>query len=57
MTLTLHSNSVVNYHDVVGYKFLLVGPLLDGLLGGMSTAQAAVNAYLSDCTEAGSRLV
>ncbi|KAK4701137.1 hypothetical protein P7C70_g5100, partial [Phenoliferia sp. Uapishka_3] len=46
---------VVNFHEVVGYRFLLVGPAFDGMLGGMSTASAATNAYLSDCTEAGSR--
>ncbi|GAA5882021.1 hypothetical protein JCM1840_000403 [Sporobolomyces johnsonii] len=45
----------VNYHQTVGYNFLLLGPFLDGLVGGFSTAQATTNAYLSDCTSAGSR--
>ncbi|KAM0789782.1 hypothetical protein ACM66B_006635 [Microbotryomycetes sp. NB124-2] len=45
----------VTFHDVVGYRFLFVGPILDGLLGGFATAQATGNAYLSDCTEPGSR--
>ncbi|KAK4051582.1 hypothetical protein OIV83_002722 [Microbotryomycetes sp. JL201] len=45
----------VAFHDVVGYRFLFMGPILDGLLGGFATAQATGNAYLSDCTEAGSR--
>ncbi|GAA5965156.1 hypothetical protein JCM21900_004621 [Sporobolomyces salmonicolor] len=45
----------VNYHQIVGYNFLLLGPFLDGLVGGLSTAQATTNAYLSDCTPAGSR--
>lgn len=29
-------NSVVNYHATIGYNFLLIGPIFDGLLGGMS---------------------
>ncbi|GAA5901584.1 uncharacterized protein JCM6883_000266 [Sporobolomyces salmoneus] len=45
----------VNYHHLVSYNFLLLGPILDGLLGGFSTAQATTNAYLSDCTSPGSR--
>ncbi|KAJ7063503.1 major facilitator superfamily domain-containing protein [Mycena amicta] len=31
-----------------GYWFLLVGPILEGCLGGFSTASAATHAYLSD---------
>ncbi|KAM0751846.1 MFS general substrate transporter [Meredithblackwellia eburnea MCA 4105] len=46
---------VFNYHNKVGYRFLLLGPAFDGLLGGMSTASAATNAYISDSSEAGSR--
>ncbi|GAA5930082.1 uncharacterized protein JCM15063_004710 [Sporobolomyces koalae] len=45
----------VNFHHLVSYNFLLLGPILDGLLGGFSTAQATTNAYLSDCTSPGSR--
>ncbi|GAA5989179.1 hypothetical protein JCM11641_002551 [Rhodosporidiobolus odoratus] len=45
----------VKYHHIVSYNFLLVGPLLDGLLGGYSTAQATTSAYLSDVTPSGSR--
>ncbi|GJN94314.1 hypothetical protein Rhopal_007388-T1 [Rhodotorula paludigena] len=45
----------VHYHDVLSYNFLFLGPLLDGLVGGYTTAQAVVYAYLSDCTPAGSR--
>ncbi|GAA5987261.1 hypothetical protein JCM5350_008122 [Sporobolomyces pararoseus] len=45
----------VNFHNKVSYNFLLVGPILDGLLGGFSTAQATTNAYLSDVTLPGSR--
>ncbi|GAA5821058.1 hypothetical protein JCM11251_001943 [Rhodosporidiobolus azoricus] len=45
----------VNYHQVLSYNFLLLGPILDGLLGGYSTAQATSSAYLSDVTPSGSR--
>ncbi|BGP20086.1 hypothetical protein JCM10213v2_008221 [Rhodosporidiobolus nylandii] len=45
----------VKYHTVLSYNFLLVGPLLDGLLGGFSTAQATTYSYLSDVTPSGSR--
>ncbi|GAA6041794.1 hypothetical protein JCM8097_007164 [Rhodosporidiobolus ruineniae] len=45
----------VNYHHILDYRFLLLGPLFDGLLGGYTTAQAAATAYLSDCTPSGSR--
>ena len=38
-----------------GYRFLIIGPVIDGLLGGMSTIQATNNAYLSDSTPDGSR--
>lgn len=52
----LHSTySTVSRHDLVGYRFLLVGPLLDGCLGGFATASATMNAYISDTTEPGSR--
>ncbi|GAA5864066.1 hypothetical protein JCM8547_005123 [Rhodosporidiobolus lusitaniae] len=45
----------VNFHQILSYYFLLLGPILDGLLGGYSTAQAATSAYLSDVTPSGSR--
>ncbi|KAH7106522.1 MFS general substrate transporter [Auriculariales sp. MPI-PUGE-AT-0066] len=38
-----------------GHKFLLVAPFVEGLLGGWSTFIAATNAYISDCTDHGSR--
>ncbi|EJD49683.1 MFS general substrate transporter [Auricularia subglabra TFB-10046 SS5] len=38
-----------------GHKFLLVAPFVEGLLGGWTTFQAATNAYISDCTDHGSR--
>jgi MFS family permease len=33
-----------------GYWFLLIGPILEGTLGGISAASAAIHAYVSDCT-------
>ena len=38
-----------------GYRFLVVAPIVEGLVGGLSTLQAATSSYLSDCTPAGSR--
>ncbi|RDB23050.1 putative membrane protein C14C4.07 [Hypsizygus marmoreus] len=38
-----------------GYWFLLVGPLIEGCLGGMTTAIAAMHAYLADTTTEGTR--
>lgn len=38
-----------------GYRALLIGPALDGLLGGFSTISATINAYMSDVTPDGSR--
>jgi MFS family permease len=38
-----------------GYRFILLGPLIDGFCGGFSTIQATNNAYLSDTTPDGSR--
>lgn len=34
--ITIMNCRVVNYHDTVGYKFLLLGPAFDGLVGGMA---------------------
>ncbi|KAK8853429.1 hypothetical protein IAR55_004135 [Kwoniella newhampshirensis] len=39
-----------------GYRALLVGPIIDGLLGGYSTISATINAYVSDTTPDGSRV-
>ncbi|KZT56416.1 MFS general substrate transporter [Calocera cornea HHB12733] len=33
-----------------GYRFLVVGPVIDGLVGGMPTATAAAHAYVGDST-------
>ncbi|KAH9848455.1 major facilitator superfamily domain-containing protein [Lenzites betulinus] len=38
-----------------GHKFLIISPIIEGLLGGWSTLQAATSAYISDCTSDGSR--
>ena len=38
-----------------GYKFLLFASIVEGVLGGPVTLQAAISAYISDCTSDGSR--
>ncbi|KAF5350841.1 hypothetical protein D9757_012837 [Collybiopsis confluens] len=38
-----------------GRLLLVVGPFVEGLLGGWPTLQAATTAYVSDCTSPGSR--
>ncbi|KAJ3476132.1 hypothetical protein NLI96_g11375 [Meripilus lineatus] len=38
-----------------GHKLLVISPVIEGLLGGWSTLQAATSAYISDCTSDGSR--
>lgn len=38
-----------------GHRLLMLGPVMEGLLGGWSTCNAAVNAYISDVTDHGSR--
>ncbi|KAI0699674.1 major facilitator superfamily domain-containing protein [Cytidiella melzeri] len=45
--------STVHFHRYLpgGYLFLLLGPLLDGLCGGMTALSATIHAYLADCTE------
>lgn len=47
--------TTVTFADTLSYRFLLLGPIIDGLLGGIATAQATMNSYISDCTPAGSR--
>nr|XP_019010539.1 uncharacterized protein I206_05011 [Kwoniella pini CBS 10737]OCF49320.1 hypothetical protein I206_05011 [Kwoniella pini CBS 10737] len=39
-----------------GYRALLLGPTIEGLLGGYSTISATLNAYVSDVTPDGSRV-
>ncbi|CCM04669.1 uncharacterized protein FIBRA_06855 [Fibroporia radiculosa] len=38
-----------------GHKLLILSPMIEGMLGGWQTLQAAINAYVSDCTSDGSR--
>jgi MFS family permease len=38
-----------------GHKLLLLAPIMEGIFGGQATHQAAVSAYISDCTSDGSR--
>ncbi|KAI0364325.1 MFS general substrate transporter [Pilatotrama ljubarskyi] len=38
-----------------GHKLLIFSPIIEGLLGGWVTLQAATSAYVSDCTSDGSR--
>ncbi|KAJ6525633.1 major facilitator superfamily domain-containing protein [Mycena capillaripes] len=38
-----------------GYWFLIVGPIFEGLLGGISTGSAASHAYISDTTDPSER--
>ena len=38
-----------------GYRFIILGPIIDSLLGGFSTTTATINAYVSDVTPDGSR--
>jgi uncharacterized membrane protein YjjP (DUF1212 family) len=40
-----------------GYWFLLASSIVEGLLGGISTAGAAIHAYIADCTEPATRYV
>jgi len=46
------SSSPLSRH---GYKLLLFAPFVEGILGGQPTLQAAISAYISDCTSDGSR--
>jgi MFS family permease len=38
-----------------GHKLLLFASFVEGILGGQATIQAAISAYVSDCTSDGSR--
>ncbi|GJJ08626.1 hypothetical protein Clacol_002845 [Clathrus columnatus] len=38
-----------------GQVLLLISPIVEGMLGGLSTVASATNAYISDCTSHGSR--
>ncbi|KAI0259888.1 major facilitator superfamily domain-containing protein [Gloeopeniophorella convolvens] len=45
-------SSPLSHH---GHKLLLLAPIAEGALGGYATLQAAISAYISDCTSDGSR--
>lgn len=50
---------IVSYPRIIvhgGIYVLLIGPTLEGLLGGISTYSATVHAYISDVTPDGSRV-
>ena len=47
--------TVVRNYARLDYRWLVVAPTLDGLLGGYATASAAFGAYVSDSTPSGSR--
>ncbi|KAJ6619811.1 major facilitator superfamily domain-containing protein [Mycena sp. CBHHK59/15] len=38
-----------------GEAFIIVGPILEGMVGGLSVFNGVVHAYISDCTPDGSR--
>ncbi|KAI0333493.1 MFS general substrate transporter [Cubamyces sp. BRFM 1775] len=38
-----------------GYQFLVAAPILEGLLGGLSSMSANVHAYMADCTSPAKR--
>jgi hypothetical protein len=54
LTFVLASNpsSPLSRH---GHKFLFLAPIMEGILGGHVTQQAALSAYISDCTSDSSR--
>lgn len=45
-------DTVFNRH---AWKFLVLGPFVEGILGGITTYHAAENAFLADCANSGSR--
>ncbi|KZT09660.1 MFS general substrate transporter [Laetiporus sulphureus 93-53] len=38
-----------------GYWFLLFGPIVEGMFGGISSVMAAIHAYIADCTDPAAR--
>ncbi|KZS92595.1 hypothetical protein SISNIDRAFT_122114 [Sistotremastrum niveocremeum HHB9708] len=51
VTVSTHQEALGSY----GHQLLILGPALEGLLGGWSTLQGATISYISDCTSDGSR--
>ncbi|KAG6909057.1 hypothetical protein DXG01_002210 [Tephrocybe rancida] len=52
--LVMQPNSIFGHH---AEKFILAGPIFEGLVGGLSSFNGIVHAYTSDCTRHGSRHV
>ncbi|KAG6895275.1 hypothetical protein C0992_002229 [Termitomyces sp. T32_za158] len=50
--LVMQPGSLLGRH---AEKFILAGPILEGLVGGLSSFNGVVHAYTSDCTRHGSR--
>ncbi|KAF5371313.1 hypothetical protein D9758_004202 [Tetrapyrgos nigripes] len=50
--LVTRENSVFSRY---AEQFIMVGPVIDGFVGGLSAFNGAVHAYISDCTPHGSR--
>ncbi|KAF9532510.1 major facilitator superfamily domain-containing protein [Crepidotus variabilis] len=50
--LVMKPNSFFGQH---AERLILVGPILEGFVGGLSTFNGVVHAYISDCTQHGSR--
>ncbi|RDB25839.1 putative membrane protein C14C4.07 [Hypsizygus marmoreus] len=50
--LVMQPKSIFGRH---AEKFILAGPILEGLVGGLSSFNGIVHAYTSDCTRHGSR--
>jgi MFS family permease len=48
---------VANYWKIIGIKFLYIGSIIEGLLGGVIAINTACHAYLSDCTSSENRSV
>ncbi|KAF9004010.1 major facilitator superfamily domain-containing protein [Cyathus striatus] len=50
--LVMRENTIFSKY---GEKLILLGPILEGLVGAISTFNGVVHAYVSDCTRPGSR--
>jgi len=48
---------VAHYWRIVGIRFLYVGSIIQGLLGGIIAINTACHAYISDCTNVDNRSV
>ncbi|CAG8483805.1 6303_t:CDS:2 [Ambispora gerdemannii] len=48
---------VAHYWKIVGSKFLFLGMIVEGMLGGIISINTACHAYISDCTTADKRSI